>query len=186
MFLCERYKIDYDTTSCNQIKVLLMIKVKIFRVMGVAGLIWSSMALNAHGIYARSEGGLSKPLNNVTKKAQVQYLNDLNGTWEGAYTCPQGPTNLKLVITAKSTKNIDAVFQFSPHPNNPNTPSGSFRMKGNLERPDLLYLKATTWINKPAGYMTVDLRGNIYTSRSRIIGNILSDDCSAFELKRKE
>jgi hypothetical protein len=149
-----------------------MIKVKFFRVMGVSGLIWSSMALNTHNIYAQQERGLSNQLSNVTKKAQVQYSNDLNGTWEGAYTCPQGLTNLKLVIT------------FSPHPNNPNTPSGSFRMKGNLERPDLLYLKATTWINKPAGYMTVDLRGNIYSSR--IIGNILSDGCSAFELKRKE
>jgi hypothetical protein len=161
-----------------------MIKVKFFRVMGVSGLIWSSMALNTHNIYAQQERGLSNQLSNVTKKAQVQYSNDLNGTWEGAYTCPQGLTNLKLVITAKSMKNINAVFQFSPHPNNPNTPSGSFRMKGNLERPDLLYLKATTWINKPAGYMTVDLRGNIYSSR--IIGNILSDGCSAFELKRKE
>lgn len=41
-----------------------------------------------------------------------------------------GLTNLKLVIAAKSTTDIDAVFIFSAHASNPTVPSGAFRMKG--------------------------------------------------------
>ena len=101
-------------------------------------------------------------------------------------------TSLKLVITAKSTTEIDAVFLFSAHPQNPNVPSSSFRMKGNLEVfnspdiPDLLDLKATTWMNRPSGYVTVDLRGDVSNSRQRITGNVVASGCSTFDVVKRE
>jgi uncharacterized protein with FMN-binding domain len=123
-------------------------------------------------------------------KPQVEVL---NGTWEGTYSCAQGLTNLKLVIQANSANEIDAVFMFSPHPQNPQVPSGRFRMAGNLEIsnskdiPDLLDLKGTTWINRPAGYMLVDLRGDVSASKSRITGNVLAvPGCSTFDLVKSE
>lgn len=166
-----------------------MNRIKVCALIGLTGSIWWSIALNKNNVHAQPERGISTQLNNVTKKSQVQFL---NGIWEGAYTCAQGLTTLKLVITAKSTTKIDAVFLFSPHPRNPNIPSGSFRMKGNLEIfdskdiPDLLNLKATTWMNKPSGYVTVDLRGDISSSRRRITGNVLTDGCSSFDIVKRE
>ncbi|HEY9872414.1 MAG TPA: hypothetical protein V6D12_03215 [Candidatus Obscuribacterales bacterium] len=121
--------------------------------------------------------------------SQVEFL---NGTWEGTYVCGQGLTNLKLVIKAKSTTEIDAVFLFSPHPNHPNVPSGSFRMKGNLEVfdsadiPDFLNLKTTSWINRPSGYETVDLRGDVSKSNRRITGNVITSGCSTFDVVKGE
>ncbi len=70
---------------------------------------------------------------NVQSSSVASQVEFLNGTWEGTYVCRQGLTNLKLVVKAKSTTEIDAVFLFSAHPQNPNVPSGSFRMTGNLE-----------------------------------------------------
>jgi hypothetical protein len=116
----------------------------------------------------------------------------LNGTWEGSYTCRQGLTRLKLVISAKSTKNIDAVFMFSAHPRNPGIPSGRFRMEGTLEgftspeMPDLLDLRGVTWINQPSGWIMVDLRGDVSSSQQRITGNVQSPGCSTFEVTKKE
>ncbi|WP_448572620.1 hypothetical protein [Trichothermofontia sp.] len=116
----------------------------------------------------------------------------LNGTWEGSYTCRQGLTKLELVIEAKSTTDIDAVFLFSAHPQNPGVPSGRFRMQGTLEIfnspyiPDLLDLKATTWINQPSGYGTVDLRGDVSSSRRRITGNVVTPGCSTFDVVKRE
>lgn len=121
--------------------------------------------------------------------SQVEFL---TGTWEGTYTCGQGLTALKLVIEAKSTTDLDAVFLFSAHPQNPNVPSGSFRMKGNLEVfnsqdiPDVLDLKATTWINRPSGYVTVDLRGDVSQSKRRITGNVATPGCSTFDVVKRE
>jgi hypothetical protein len=116
----------------------------------------------------------------------------LNGTWEGSYTCHQGLTRLKLVIDAKSTTDIDAVFMFSAHPQNPNVPSGRFRMEGTLETfnspdiPDLLDLKGTAWMNQPSGWIMVDLRGDVSSSKQRIVGNVPSPGCSTFEVTKKE
>jgi hypothetical protein len=117
--------------------------------------------------------------------SQLQFL---NGTWEGTYSCSQGLTRFKLAIAANSTAEIDAVFTFFAHLRNPSVPSGSFRMVGTYtsfnspEIPGLLELKATTWINRPSGYLTVDLRGNVFTSDKRIIGEVTSSGCSKFDL----
>jgi len=131
------------------------------------------------------EESKSPPLFAYSKSvsSQVEFL---NGTWEGTYVCGQGLTKLKLVIEAKNTTEINAVFLFSAHPKNPNVPSGSYRMKGSLEVfdspdiPDFLDLKATSWINRPSGYETVDLRGDVSKSKRRITGNV--SRCSTFDV----
>ncbi|MBD2432151.1 MULTISPECIES: hypothetical protein [Fischerella] len=127
-----------------------------------------------------------------SKIAQAQSASSqvlfLNGVWEGSYTCRQGLTKLRLDIEAKNTTDINAVFSFSEHPNNPGTPSSRFRMQGNFkvfDSPDvsgLLDLKATTWINQPRGYSTVDLRGNVSSSKRSITGKVALPGCSTFEV----
>ena len=120
-----------------------------------------------------------------SRQSQVKFL---NGTWEGTYICRQGLTNLKLVITAKSSNDIDAVFNFSAHPSNPSVPSGSFRMNGSYTAsnsqniPALLNLKGTSWIQRPSGWGTVDLRGNVFISEGKINGDVITPGCSRFEL----
>lgn len=124
----------------------------------------------------------------VNGQSQVEFL---NGTWEGTYICRQGLTSLKLVITAKSSNDIDAVFNFFAHPSNPSVPSGSFRMKGSYtvsnsqNTPALLNLKGTSWIKQPPGWITVDLRGNVFVSDGKIIGDVTTPGCSRFELTHR-
>jgi hypothetical protein len=141
------------------------------------------------GTISISEAQPEKLAQSRSVSSQVAFL---NGTWEGSYICRQGLTKLKLIIEAKSTTNIDAVFLFSAHPQNPNTPSGRFRMQGTLEVfsspdiPDLLDSKATTWINQPSGFETVDLRGDVSSSRRKITGNVVNPGCSTFEVVKRE
>jgi hypothetical protein len=158
----------------------------------VAGAIALS-SLFVCGIVSTVNKVLAQPdATNVQSLPVASQVEFLNGTWEGAYVCRQGLTNLKLVIKAKSTTEIDAVFLFSAHPKNPNVPSGSFRMTGNLEIssskdiPDLLDLKATTWMNRPADWVTIDLRGDISSSKRRITGNVLTSGCSTFNVVKRE
>jgi hypothetical protein len=115
----------------------------------------------------------------------------LNGTWEGTYICLDNYRRMKLVIDARSMSDIDAVFLFTD-PNNPGTPSGSFRMKGYLnvfnspDIPDIIDLQGTEWLNRPSGYLLVHLQGDILHSRPRRIkGNILHPQCSTFEVVKQ-
>lgn len=150
----------------------------------------SSLILASYNLLGTVSISEALPLaQSISVSSRVAFL---NGTWEGSYTCSQGLTKLKLVIEAKSTTDINAVFLFSAHPQNPRVPSGRFRMQGTLEVfdspdiPDLLDLKATTWINQPSGYITVDLRGDISSSQRKITGNVTTPGCSTFEVVKRE
>ena len=125
-------------------------------------------------------------------------LEFLNGTWNGTYVCGQGLTNLQLQIDARSTDDIRAIFRFTPHPSNPDVPSGSFELRGHTNLISYyrnesdyyhLILNATNWLNRPSNYVTVDLQGNIRpTNWHRITGNVISDSsgCTAFEITKHE
>jgi hypothetical protein len=120
-----------------------------------------------------------------TVASQVQLL---NGTWEGTYVCRQGLTSIRLTIAAQSTNEIDAVFYFSAHPRNPSVPSGAFRMVGtyrvfnSTQIPNLLELKPTNWINRPRGYGTVGLSGNVFPDEQRIVGEVTTSGCDRFDV----
>lgn len=143
-------------------------------------------------ILSASEVLLAQPIQVPQSRSQLSQVSFLNGTWEGSYICPQGLTRLKLLINAKSTTNIDAVFMFSAHPRNPGVPSGRFRMEGTLEvfdspeMPDLLDLKGTAWINQPSGWFMVDLKGDVSSSKRKITGNIPQPGCSTFEVVKRD
>ncbi|NEP58541.1 MAG: hypothetical protein F6K31_16245 [Symploca sp. SIO2G7] len=112
----------------------------------------------------------------------------LNGTWVGTFTCAQGLTKLRLDIEAKSPTDISAIFSFSEYPLNPGVPSGSFRMRGSLNPFNLPYasgelqLQATTWIDQPKGWSSLDLRGNASSSDQMIVGGLLKRGCSTFRV----
>jgi hypothetical protein len=94
-----------------------------------------------------------------------------------------------LVIDAKSSTEINAVFIFSAHASNPTVPSGSFTMRGvysnfnSTEIPNTLELKAFDWITRPSGYVSVDLQGNVLSNEKRIVGNVLNaPNCTKFDV----
>jgi hypothetical protein len=117
-------------------------------------------------------------------------LDQLNGSWQGTYICPQGLTGLRLVVEAKSENEVYAMFNFFPHPTNPSVPPGSFRMKGSYtsfassQIPDVLKLSATSWIKQPPGYRTVDLEGNVDLTQGKLDGRILDPGCDVVNLTK--
>ena len=125
-------------------------------------------------------------LNQNQQKAFVPPQNLLSGTWIGTYSCPQGITRLNLQITAKNSGRVDAILNFSAHPDNPTVPSGSFTMTGTYQAsndanvPGSLYLKAVKWLKQPPGYTAADLQGNVFISDKKISGTVIGPGCSTF------
>jgi hypothetical protein len=111
---------------------------------------------------------------------------DLTGNWEGTYICGQGLTNLNLAISQNSSSEISAIFKFSASKSNPAVPSGSFRMTGTYDsRTNKIVLNATQWVNRPAGYITVDLVGKVSQGNTTISGEVVSSNCSTFTVEKK-
>ena len=118
--------------------------------------------------------GVSIPATNVSS---------LTGRWHGEYVCAQGLTRLTLDIDAEDPFNIDAIFRFREHEDNPGVPSGSFAMEGSFDAATgALDLDATDWINQPTNFLTVDLSGLLSSREERISGEVSNAACSTFSV----
>jgi len=114
----------------------------------------------------------------------------IDGTWEGTYYCGGGIIGLTLVIsplnTPDSESNVQAVFSFYAHPDNPKVLSGSFRMKGIYDASSgQLILEGTEWLSRPDQYAVVDLSGVFVPSENTITGQITTPGCGVFTIARK-
>jgi hypothetical protein len=108
------------------------------------------------------------------------------GEWTGKYICAQGVTALRLSIAQGEGQAITATFNFGPLPENPEVPTGAYRMTGTYD-PAMRHMKLSgaKWIDAPFGYVMVGLDGRMTESGRTISGHVpdlLS--CSDFEIHR--
>lgn len=108
---------------------------------------------------------------------------DVTGTWIGDYRCPQGKTGLRLTVEQHSTGVVSGTFEFFPVPENPSVPEGSFAMMGSVSGRQLT-LAAGNWIQRPPGYETVGVSGEISPGGDSYAGKIQNPDCGSFSVRR--
>jgi uncharacterized Zn finger protein (UPF0148 family) len=128
------------------------------------------------------------PINTPTPAVNVPETNinpfQSGRSWEGYYICGQGKTNLVLEITDVSGNNIEAIFHFN---HSPSRAKGSFVLKGGYDPSNNgIAFTPHNWIERPSGYSTVGMKGNILENPKRYEGNIIHPNCGSFSLTMKE
>jgi hypothetical protein len=112
------------------------------------------------------------------------------GVWEGAYGCSQGVTGLRMTIEPERRGVVEAVYEFYALAENPDVPSGSYRMEGTYDDARELSLNGVEWIEQPRNYGMVDLLffAELGVDPQRLYGAItdLGDACNVFTLSRPE
>jgi len=101
--------------------------------------------------------------------------------WSGFYVCPQGSTNLVLVIDAVQGSSIQAKFEFEW---GPGTVTGSFVLSG-MWQPSTLRATFTpgSWILRPGpNWFPVGMKGTVDPQRRVYEGFITSAGCGAFSV----
>jgi len=83
---------------------------------------------------------------------------DLLGVWEGTYDYGSNPTQGLTLVVFRSGSNYVAVFNFYAVGGR-STPSGSFYMNITNGQNGSFDLTATTWINRPSNYTTINING---------------------------
>jgi hypothetical protein len=119
----------------------------------------------------------------------------LIGNWDGSYNCAQGITGLTLIIDSQATTSqidnkITGFFHFYPLKDNPEVKEGCYRIQGQLNALNQVKIEAEKWISRPAGYVMVDLEGNVMSSNKAMNGNIiappiLGPTCTNFSISKK-
>ena len=118
------------------------------------------------------------------KKNSNLDINEIVGKWKGTYSCNQELTTLNLTIKKISTEVVEAIFNFSAHPSNPNIASGSYQMIGEYTTPNKLDLETYTWINRPPNHEMIGLQGGFNSSFTTYRGSIPYSGCTTFSLSK--
>lgn len=80
---------------------------------------------------------------------------------------------------------LKAEFHFYATDQNPKVPAGTYLMSGTFdEQGRKLELKGTSWVQRPANYEMVPLKGKINEDGSKFIGRIQFEGCKEFTLIR--
>ncbi|MEW8536680.1 MAG: hypothetical protein AB2569_13555 [Candidatus Thiodiazotropha endolucinida] len=113
------------------------------------------------------------------------YTESLMGGWEGVYVCGGEERGLKLRIYSTENKKVEALFNFYPLTKESKFKVGSFMMKGSVYNWGGFKFTAEKWIERPKNYHTLDLKGQIDSSGTKLIGTIpFQNNCSTFEVTK--
>lgn len=119
------------------------------------------------GSYYKSAGEYYFEIESSNKHSKDPYrfiinyddsLEEYIGTYEG----PQGLVGLNLLVkTNDDYSNIEAWFNFYPHPTNPDTPCGRIKMTGNVvdvydDGSARVEFYGDKWIDQPEGYSMIN------------------------------
>lgn len=106
-------------------------------------------------------------------------LDSLVGTWKGSYSCPQGDTPARLIVS-RSGGAMTAVLSFDVAART--TPSrGRFRLSA-IGTPDQVTLRPTEWIERPPGYSMIGLVGKV--DGKEFTGEVTTAGCATFAFRR--
>ncbi|MCR4764312.1 MAG: InlB B-repeat-containing protein, partial [Lachnospiraceae bacterium] len=96
----------------------------------------------------------------------------LLGSWDGVYYNSQGIMKLQLAIDdVLLDGSVTAVFSFSEHPDNPGTPSGSYRMKGSYHFDShALSLNGDAWIDRPGTWDFLSIQASVDPENRKMTG----------------
>ena len=112
-------------------------------------------------------------------------LDALTGSWDGTYTCAQGLTGMHLQIAAPQNGSSAVVYDFYPVASNPMVPPGSINFTASLATDGSVTLTPGSWIDQPAGYVTVKLYGTLPTAGSDTFnGTVAGNGCTTFTVTR--
>ena len=109
---------------------------------------------------------------------------DFNGTYDGTYVCGSVTTVLRLRLRARADGAITGEVDFGGM----RTPEisysvGSYALMGSWSGTHFV-LKADRWIKQPAGYVMVDIEGDLTTLGAA--GKMLYSSCDSFAARRVE
>ena len=114
----------------------------------------------------------------------------LHSKWRGTYRCSQGVIAMYLELTAKPDGTLNAIFEFSPTPDNPTVATGVYKLAGKItawrEGTFRIELDPLEWIMAPDGYIMVPLAATSSRKWQRLVGAIKHPNCGELDVRRAD
>ncbi len=127
--------------------------------------------------------------NAVPNRSPISQIpaSDFTADYRGQYASGQGATGLAVHISRSARASLaTAIFSFGPLASNPEVPTGSFRMQGEIDlTAGVMNFSPVAWIAQPDGYLMVGLSGKSNDDGQSFSGDVVGGyKCSGFWLTR--
>ena len=118
----------------------------------------------------------------VNSGAEDAVGDTLTGTWQGTYTCAEGPTPLRLTLLDVNGGPVEGFFEFGG--TEPGVdPTGNFRLRGTHEG-DALSLEGLDWVVQPDGFEMVGIAAEVGDDPDNLTGQVEGAGCEDFDVTR--
>jgi hypothetical protein len=109
----------------------------------------------------------------------------LTGAWEGSYTCRGLVRAANLDLVGDSQGGVSGTLTFRRHPDGPEFATGTYRVKGTLDRDGTLALQPDGWVERPGSYLAQALRASVADSGRSLDGEVVNYACGAFTARKR-
>src|ERR1700723_2048914 len=116
---------------------------------------------------------------------QKEASSEINGVYNGTYTCMQGPRTLTLTLTALENDGLLGLFTFYVPPTS-HDHAYSYKLTGSYTPATQVFtLTPSKWVTPPAtGYSMVGLKRTLDRVTGRVSGKVTFGACKVFEAVR--
>ncbi|SNR37738.1 hypothetical protein SAMN06265360_10464 [Haloechinothrix alba] len=119
----------------------------------------------------------------------AELVEELAGTWQGEYTCPQGRQGMTLVIDGGDQGGDQGrlVVEFFELGHNPGVAEGSFLARVTADEDGTVEFTPDRWIEQPEGYAMTPLviSDAIAPGATRLRGDVDSPGCGEFVVEKQ-
>lgn len=109
---------------------------------------------------------------------------DVSGEWSGRYSCGQGITGVRVVLSPDGSRGL---FHFYAVPENPRVPEGCYRVSASFQPGNrILTITAGSWIVRPRHYASANVTGFVDPDGQGFIGRIVDlAGCTVIVMKHE-
>jgi hypothetical protein len=109
----------------------------------------------------------------------------LTGAWEGSYTCRGLPRAANLDLVGDGHGSVSGTLTFGRHPDGPDFETGTYRVKGTLDRDGALALQPDGWVERPGDYLAQALRARVADDGRGLNGEVINYACGSFTARKR-
>jgi hypothetical protein len=109
----------------------------------------------------------------------------ITGAWEGSYTCRGLLRAADMDLVGDGQGNVNGTLTLRRHADGPEFPSGTYRVKGTIDRDGTLVLQPDGWVERPANLLAQAFRGGISGDGRSLTGEVINYACGAFTARKR-
>jgi hypothetical protein len=109
----------------------------------------------------------------------------ITGAWEGSYTCRGLLRATDMNLVGDDQGKVNGTLTLRRHADGPEFATGTYRVKGTIDREGTLVLQPDGWVERPDNLLAQAFRGSISGDGRSLTGEVINYACGEFTARKR-